>query len=120
MLKKTIEYVDYNGVERKEDFYFNLTQAELTEWELSLSGGLEQHISKISAEQDAPKLIALFKNVILKSYGEKSPDGKRFIKSDELREAFVQTPAYSILFMELAGSAEAATIFVNGIIPQID
>ena len=117
MLKKTIKYTDYNGVERTEDFWFNLSKAEIMEMELSTTGGLAELIQKIVKEQDAPAIIKIFKDLILKAYGEKSPDGKRFIKSDEIALAFSQTEAYSNLFMELATDADAAAKFVNGIIP---
>lgn len=117
MLTKTIEYVDYNGVERKEDFSFNLNKAEIMEMEMSTAGGLAELITKIVAAQDAPQLIKLFKDLILKAYGEKSSDGKRFVKSKELSDAFSQTEAYSILFMELAENADEASKFINGIIP---
>lgn len=118
MLKKTIKYEDYNGVEREEDFYFNLSKAEIAEMELSTPGGLGEMINKVVAAQDAPSIIKVFKDLILKSYGEKSPDGKRFIKSEELSKAFSQTEAYSILFMELATDAILASEFVNGIMPK--
>lgn len=117
MLKKTITYKDYNGNERTEDSYFNLTEAEITEMEMSIAGGLAEMIQKIVAAQDVPSIIKVFKELILKSYGEKSPDGKRFIKTEELSTAFSQTEAYSQLFMELATDADAAAAFVNGIIP---
>lgn len=117
MLKKTITYSDYNGNERTEDFYFNLTKAEVTEMEMSTAGGLAEMIEKIIAAQDAPSIIKIFKDLVLRAYGEKSPDGKRFIKSDELSTAFSQTEAYSQLFMELATDADSAAKFVNGIIP---
>lgn len=117
MLKKTITYVDYNDNERTEDFYFNLTKAELMEMEMSTSGGLAEMIQRIVAEQDAPKIIAIFKELILKAYGQKSLDGKRFEKNDKIREEFSQTEAYSQLFMELATDADAAAKFVNGIVP---
>lgn len=120
MLKKTIEYTDYDGNERTEDFYFNLTKAEITEMELSHDGGLTKLIEKIVAEQDSKRIVEIFKDLILRAYGEKSPDGKRFVKNQELRDAFAQTEAYSDLFMELATDAEAAVAFVNGIIPQVD
>ena len=120
MLKKTIKFTDYNDVEREEDFYFNFNRAELTEMELSLDGGMMQHIEKIVAEKDGPKMVELWKELMLKSYGEKSADGRSFIKNDELRTLFSQTEAYSILFMELATDADAAANFVNGILPQID
>lgn len=118
MLKKTITYTDYNGMERTEDFYFNLNQAEITEMEMSISGGMAEAIRRIVAAQDAPAIIKTFKEIVLKAYGEKSPDGKRFIKSDDLSTAFSQTEAYSQLYMELATNAEAAANFVNGILPQ--
>jgi len=117
MLKKTITYSDYNGAERTEDFYFNLSKAQVTEMEMSTAGGLAETIKKIVAAQDAPSIIKIFKDLILKAYGEKSADGKRFIKSDELSTAFSQTEAYSQLFMELATDADSAAKFVNGIIP---
>ena len=117
MLKKSITYTDYNGTERTEDFYFNLSKAELMEMEMGTSGGLAEMINKIVAAQDAPAIIKIFKDLVLKAYGEKSPDGKRFIKSEELSQAFAQTEAYSILFMELATDDKAASDFVNGIMP---
>lgn len=117
MLKKTITYTDYNGVERTEDFYFNLSKAEIMEMEMSTTGGLAEMIQKIVATHDAPAIIKIFKDLILKAYGEKSPDGKRFIKSEEISTAFSQTEAYSILFMELAYDDKEAAKFVNGIIP---
>lgn len=121
MLKKTIKYTDYNGVEREEPFYFNLTKAEIMEMEMSTVGGFAEMIEKIVAAQDTPTLIRIFKDLILKAYGEKSPDGRGFIKLDEegrpLSNKFVQTEAYSELFMELATDAEAATAFINGIVP---
>lgn len=119
MLKKTITYVDYDGNERTEDFYFNLTKAEVTEMEMSQKGGLVNTIQKIVAEQNSQRIIEIFKDLILKSYGEKSLDGKRFIKSQELRDGFEQTEAYSDLFMELAQNADSAAAFVNGIIPNV-
>ena len=117
MLKKTITYIDYNGSERTEDFYFNLSKAEIMEMEMSTAGGLAEMIQRIVAAQDAPAIIKIFKELVLKAYGVKSPDGKRFIKSQELADEFAQTEAYSDLFMELATNADAAANFVNGIIP---
>ena len=117
MLKKSIKYTDYNGVERTEDFYFNLSKAELMEMEMSTAGGLAEMITKIVDAQDQPAIIKLCKELILKAYGEKSADGKRFIKSDELAAAFSQTEAYSELFMELSTDSDKAAEFVNKIIP---
>ena len=120
MLKKTITYTDYNGVERTEDFYFNLTKAEIMEMELSTTGGLSEMITRIVNAKDAPAIIKIFKDLILKAHGEKSADGKRFVKSQEISDAFAQTEAYSILFMELSTDADAAAKFVNAIVPAGD
>lgn len=117
MLKKTFTYTDYNGVERTEDHYFNLNKAEVMEMEMSTKGGLAEMIQRIIAAQDAPAIIKIFKDLIRKSYGVKSADGKRFIKSDELWAEFEQTEAYSMLFMELAQDADAASKFINAIVP---
>ena len=118
MLKKTINYTDYNGSEREEDHYFNLSKAEIMEMELSTAGGLSGMIQDIVKTQDGPAIMKIFKDIILKSYGKKSPDGKRFEKSEEISKAFEQTEAYSVLFMELVTDADAAAAFVNGIIPS--
>lgn len=117
MLKKIITYTDYNGMERTEPFYFNLTKAEVMEMEMSVHGGLAEMIQKVVDAKDQPAIIKIFKELVLKAYGEKSDDGKRFMKSEELATAFSQTEAYSILFMELATNADAASEFVNGIVP---
>lgn len=118
MLAKEITYKDYNGVERKETFLFDLSEAEILEMELSTVGGFEQYINKIINAQDTPQLVKIFKELILKAYGVKSDDGRRFIKNDKLREEFSQTPAYSKLFMELATNAQSAAEFVNKIVPE--
>ena len=117
MITKTIKYNDYNGTEREEKFLFNLSKAELMEMEMGTTGGLAEMIQKIVEAQDAPQIIKIFKELILKAYGQKSADGKRFIKSKELSEEFSQTEAYSQLFMELATNAEKAAEFVKGIVP---
>ena len=117
MLKKTITYVDYNGMERTEDFYFNLSKAEVAEMELSVQGGFSKMLEEIVASKDNVQIVNLFKQMVLKSYGEKSPDGRRFIKSEEIAQAFAQTEAYSEIFMELALNEDKAAEFVNGILP---
>ena len=118
MLKEKIDYVDYNGVKRSEYHYFNFSRAELTEMELSLDGGLAETINKLVETQDIPSIIKIFKKLVLDAYGEKSADGKRFIKSEELSTAFSQTEAYSVLFMKLATDADAAAKFIKGIMPD--
>ena len=120
MLVKKVTYTDYKGVKREEELYFNLSKAEVAEMELSHKGGLSAKINRIVATEDGEEIIKLFKELIIKSYGVVSDDGKRFIKNDQLREEFLQTEAYSELFMELASDADAASAFVNGIIPQVE
>ena len=118
MLKETITYTDYNGVERTEDFYFNLTQAEIMEMEMGTVGGMAEMITKIVNAQDAPAIIKIFKDLILKAYGERSADGRRFEKKNgTLALNFAETEAFSVLFMKLATDADAAARFVNGIVP---
>ena len=117
MLKKSIKYTDYNGVERSEDFYFNLSKAEVIEMETTTAGGYANMLENIIKAQDLPSIVSIFKELVLKAYGQKSPDGKRFIKSEELSTEFSQTEAYTNIFMELAMDADAASKFVNGIIP---
>lgn len=122
MLTKKIKYTDYNGTEREETFCFNLTKAELMEMEMSTSGGLAEMIQNIVQTQDAPAIIKVFKDLVLKAYGEKSPDGKRFMKVNDagvpLSIGFSQTEAYSQLFMELATDADKAAEFINRIVPK--
>lgn len=122
MLTKTIKYTNYDGVEMEEKFYFNITKAELTELQLNTPGGYGAYIERIVAAKDVPTLSQLFKDLILMSYGEKSADGKRFLKKapdgHRLADDFVQTEAYSELYMELVTDDKAAAAFVNGIIPQ--
>ncbi len=120
MLKKVIEYTDYDGNKRTETFYFNLSKAEVAEMELSINGGLVNKINRLIETQDNAEIVTIFKDIILKAYGEKSPDGRRFIKSDELREDFSQTEAYSDLFVELASDAKAAAAFINAITPKVE
>ena len=118
MYKVRLKYADYNEVMREEDFYFNYSQAELVEMEYGTEGGLRNQIQKIIDSKDQPKIIMMFKKIVLTSYGIKSDDGKRFIKNDKVREEFSQTEAYSDLFMKLATDAQAAAEFINGIIPK--
>ena len=122
MLKKSITYTDYNDEERTEDFYFNLSKAELMEMQMSTEGGLNTKIHKIIETKDVPSIIKIFKEIILKAYGEKSDDGRRFIKIDEngqpLANKFMQSEAYSVLFMELSSDSKAAAEFINGLVPQ--
>ena len=117
MLKESITYTDFNGEERTEEFYFNLTKAELVELETSMHDGLSEAIKRIVAEDNQENIVKIFKEIILKAYGSKSIDGRRFIKNQEIRDDFAASEPYSVLFMKLATDAEAATAFVNGIVP---
>lgn len=117
MYKKVIKYTDYNGVDREEPFYFNLNKAELVKWEGSTLGGMRSMYDKIIAAQDKEALISLFETIIQRAYGEKSADGKRFMKSPEILANFTSTEAYSNLFMELASNDESASAFMEGIMP---
>ena len=117
MHSETVIYTDYNGVERKETFFFNLTKAELLEMEMGIVGGFNAKVQRAIDAQDRPTLIATFKDLLLQSVGVKSADGRRFIKNDEVRNDFKETEAYSILFMQYATDADAASKFINGIVP---
>lgn len=118
MLKKTITYDDYNGEKQTEDFYFNLTKAELVELELSAGKkGFAEQLQEIVKTEDGKMIIDQFKKIIMQAYGQKSEDGRRFIKSKELCDEFAQHAAFSELFVELATDADAASAFINGIVP---
>lgn len=117
MFKKTIEYTDYNGVDRTESFYFNLSPADLIDMEVE-SGGYKQMIQNIIDSKDIQSLMKAFKELIRRSYGVKSQDGKHFVKNDEIFEEFVSTPAYSNLIMEFLEDTDKAVEFVNGIMPK--
>lgn len=118
MYNKTVTYKDYKGNTRTEDFYFNLNKAELVELELSTKGGLTVMMDRIIAAQDNATLFKIFKDLVSKSYGVLSDDGRKFVKSQEVLDDFMQTEAYSIIFSELATNAEAAAEFFNNVIPQ--
>lgn len=118
MLKKTIKYTDYFGTEREEDFYFDINTSELIEMQHSEIGGMKMLLDKIVAAQDNVALFKYFKSFVLKSYGVKSDDGRRFIKDEKLTKEFTQTPAYDILMSELCTDADKAAEFVNSIIPK--
>ncbi len=118
MLKKTIKYTDFNDNEISEDFYFNLSKAELIEMETKSNGGLKSKLERLINTRDISAIMEMFKEIIISSYGVKSDDGKRFIKSKEITDAFVQSNAYSELYVELASNSEAAIDFITHIIPS--
>jgi len=117
VLKKTITFEDFNGTQVSEDFFFHLSKAELVELELSHKGGLSESLKRIIDAEDGKGIIAEFKNIILSAYGQRSDDGKRFIKNQQLREEFESSEAYSTLFMELVTNTDSAIEFINGVIP---
>lgn len=118
MLKKTITYTDYDGNQRTEDFYFNLSEDELIEMSFSKKGGLDSFIERIVKEQDSQEIIRMFKELVAKAYGKKSDDGRRFDKSEEILKDFTSTKAYTKVFMELAFNSDAAADFINRVIPS--
>lgn len=120
MLTKEISYTDLNGNQRSDTYYFNLTKAELIEYDSSFEDGVLNYLTFLTKNGDKMKgkLVLAFKDLILRSYGEKTVNG-RFVKSEELREAFAASEAYSELFMEITSSEEAAANFINAIIPQV-
>lgn len=117
MYNKKIAYDDFDGNHRVEEFMFNITEAELTMWQLSVDGGMQEKLRKIVEKKDAPAVMNNLREIILKAYGEKSPDGRRFMKSKEISENFEATNAFSKLFMELCTDSDAAAEFVNRIMP---
>ena len=119
MLIKKIKYTDYDGNERTETFYFNLSRSEIAELQLTYPGGYAQYIERTVESKDRPKLMEMFKDIIMRSYGEKSEDGRRLVKSQELSTAFKQTEAYDELFIELITDPNAAIGFITGVLPDL-
>lgn len=117
MLTKTIKYTDFNGEEQEEEFYFHISKGEFVELEFSEADGFSEYLEKITSENDVPKIFATFKQIILLAYGQKSPDGRRFIKSEALRNEFLSSAAYSELITEIATDTDAAAAFVAGCLP---
>lgn len=119
MLKRTIEYENYDGVMVKEDFYFNLTRSEITMMEMGETGGLSAKLKSIVDKKDGKLIMKTFRDILLASYGEKSPDGRRFMKSEEISRAFSETPAYDAIFVELVTDPEKALAFINQVLPSL-
>ena len=118
MIKKTVTYTDYNGEQRTETFYFHYTEAEILDMEMSEEGSFADRIQRIIDAKDKTALMKLIKKFVIDEYGVKSEDGKRFMKNDELKTAFLECPAYSDIFMEMVTNDEIAAEFVNGVIPS--
>lgn len=118
MITKDVTYIDFNDVERTETFHFNMTEAEISAWELSVDGGMSERVREITAAKDVKQLAVLFADVLDRSYGRKSADGRRFEKSPEILADFKATQAYSDIYMSLATDAEKATEFLNALVPK--
>lgn len=118
MLKKTITCENFDGETITEDLYFNLSEAELMELQLTYPGGLVAMLEEVMNAKDTPSIVKIFKDLILKAYGEKSADGKHFMKSEEIRRNFECSSAYSDFFMEVSTNAESAANFINNVIPK--
>lgn len=118
MIKETITYKDFNGHERTEDFYFNFTEQELAEMNWSTAGGLDQLYQDIVQAEDGEQVVKVFKKLIMDSYGKKTPDGRGFVKTEEILLDFVSTNAFSDLFMRLASDDKEAARFFNGVLPD--
>ena len=118
MITMTIKFTDFDGIERQEDFQFNLTEQEIAKMNLEKKGGLKKYLENIIAAKDLPELTNLFESLIQRSYGIKSPDGRKFVKSKEILDDFMSTQAYSDLYMRLITNTNEATKFINGIVPE--
>lgn len=118
MLKRTFKYVDFDGNPREEDVYFHLTKTEMVELSMSVPGGIAAWIRKIASAQDSKEIYNILRKIILKCYGEKSLDGRRFMKSEELSEAFAQTPMFDELFQELAFNEDKMATFIDAVTPD--
>lgn len=119
MFKKTITYKDFNDVERTEDFFFNLTEAEVIEWMTTNSSAtLDDILTTMRRSNDVAGILGAAKDLIYRAYGEKSADGRRFVKTPEIKANFMETNAYSVLFMEMMTNADAAADFLNAVIPK--
>lgn len=117
MYKITKKYTDYNGVEKEEDFYFNLSKADIIKMELSEDGGMDKRLERLVKTQDMKEAIKVFEGLVLMAYGVKTDDG-RFVKNDQIRADFVSSAAYSEIFTEIATDPDKATTFVNGVVPN--
>lgn len=118
MIKKTVTYKNFNDVEVTEDCYFNYTESQLADLEMSVGGGLSATLRSLSAAQNETELYKFFRQLILGAYGIKSADGRKFMKSKEISEDFEQTAAYNAIFMELVTNTDKAIEFVNNLIPE--
>lgn len=118
MIKRSYKFVDYNDNEREETYYFDLRDDEIVKLELGTKGGLSEKIKRLTAAQDIPEIIKVFEDVVKMSYGEKSADGREFIKDPVLTKSFMQTRGYSMLFMDFITKENFASDFFNELVPN--
>ena len=121
MIKETLTYVDYNGVERTEDFYFHLSKAEILDIETTMpNGSIEEWANSIFATREYDKLWKLFSNLVKQSYGIKSADGRRFMKSEEISKEFSETEAYPVLIEKFLTEPDFASNFFNSLVTNVE
>ena len=118
MLTKAITYVDYNGNKKTKNFYFNLTKTELAKMELTNRAGMLETIKAMINSDDREEIIKLFEKIVVGSVGEKSADGEHFVKNDQIRQDFMNHPAYDVLFMELISNESTMAGFINAVVPN--
>lgn len=119
MYKETIKYLDFNGVEREEDFYFHLTEAETIKYIVSEKGELADVIDKMIKAESVDQMLNLFERFVRMAYGERSTDGRYFTKTTEATERFISSEAYSNLFKKFLQDADYAAKFINGTVTSI-
>lgn len=116
MLKKVVTYTDFNGDERSETLYFNLTEVEVARLEVRYPGGLEKHINNLNAQERPDEVLDLFETVLKMAYGTKSDDGRHFHKSEEETKKFGDSAAYTKIFVELLTDDAKAADFFNAMV----
>lgn len=118
MFSREFEYTGYDGKPKKDTYWFNLTEAELYEIDLSSVRGFTAQMNQLLKEERTKEIVDAFKGIILGAVGVISADGRKFIKSEEIKEDFYRSKAYSILFVELVSSGEKVAEFLKGAIPD--
>ena len=118
MLKKQIKYIDFDGNEQEEALYFNLTEPEVVRLDVEFPGGLEEYINQLDEKVNPKDILSLFEKVLRAAYGEKSEDGRYFVKEPKAVDLFYQSAAYSALFVELVQDADKAAMFFNGLLSK--
>lgn len=118
MIIETVTYENYYGEKKTKDLYFHLTKPELVDLQVSETEGLDKYIKRISASESQKEIVEVFKKIVKMAYGVVSPDGDRFMKNQEVKDAFLESPAYEAVYMRLATDEKEAAKFINGIMPK--